>query len=87
MHVVSPQELGPTEIQRWRELQQQALSLQNPFLSPEFAMVVGRSRPQARVAVVADDGGQLAGFFAFEANRLGIAHPIGTGLSDSQGFV
>lgn len=87
VEVVSPLDLGPPEIERWRELQQQALTLQNPFLSAEFAVAVARSRPRARVAVVSDDANRVAGFFAFEADRLGIAQPIGTGLSDSQGFV
>ncbi|HYP45998.1 MAG TPA: GNAT family N-acetyltransferase [Propionibacteriaceae bacterium] len=87
VHVLRPQELGPAEVERWGELQQQSLTLQNPFLSAEFAMVVGRSRPRARVAVVSDDAHQLAGFFAFEADRFGFAHPIGAGISDSQGFV
>jgi hypothetical protein len=61
-------------------------SLANPFLSPEFAIAVGRFRPDARVAIL-EDGQSLVGFFPFEKRRLGLGVPIGGRLSGCQGVV
>jgi CelD/BcsL family acetyltransferase involved in cellulose biosynthesis len=84
--VIHPDELGPAEITAWRSIQRASPSLANPFLSPEFAMAVGRLRPTARVAVLSE--GQTAmGFFAFEQRRLGLGVPIGGWLSGCQGLV
>ncbi len=84
--VVRPSELGAAEIAVWHALQTTTASLANPFLSPEFAVAVGRSRPGARVAVLAD-GPEITGFFPFERRRLGVGVPIGAGLTDCQGLV
>jgi CelD/BcsL family acetyltransferase involved in cellulose biosynthesis len=70
-----PDELGPTEIAAWQAMQQATGSLANPFLSPEFALAVGRFRPGAQVAVLYD-GASIAGFFPFERRRLGVGVPI-----------
>jgi CelD/BcsL family acetyltransferase involved in cellulose biosynthesis len=61
-------------------------SLASPFLSPEFTVAVGRLRPGARVAVLAD-GPEIAGFFPFERRRLGVGVPIAAGLTDCQGLI
>jgi CelD/BcsL family acetyltransferase involved in cellulose biosynthesis len=84
--VVRPGELGPAEIAAWHAMQGQTPALGNPFLSPEFAIAVGRLRPAARVAVIAD-GGDITGFFAFERHALGAGVPIAWGLTDCQGLV
>jgi CelD/BcsL family acetyltransferase involved in cellulose biosynthesis len=84
--VVRPADLGSAEIDAWHAMQDQTESLANPFLCPEFAVVIGRSQPAARVAVLTDSSGPL-GFFPFERGRLGAAAPIGAGLSDCQGLV
>jgi CelD/BcsL family acetyltransferase involved in cellulose biosynthesis len=70
-----PDELGPTEIAAWQSMQRATASLANPFLSPEFALAVGRFRPAARVGVLYD-GPSIAGFFPFERRRLGAGVPI-----------
>jgi CelD/BcsL family acetyltransferase involved in cellulose biosynthesis len=70
-----PDELGPTEIAAWQSMQRATASLANPFLSPEFAIAVGRFRPAARVAVLYD-GPFIAGFFPFERRRFGAGVPI-----------
>jgi CelD/BcsL family acetyltransferase involved in cellulose biosynthesis len=70
-----PDELGSTEIAAWQSMQRTSPSLANPFLSPEFALAVGRFRPPARVAVLYD-GSSIAGFFPFERRRLGVGVPI-----------
>jgi CelD/BcsL family acetyltransferase involved in cellulose biosynthesis len=84
--VVRPDELTQTEIGAWHAMQEQSDELRNPFLCPEFAIAVGRSRPDGRVAVLTD-GSSLAGFFPFERGKLGVGRPIGAGLSDCQGLV
>ncbi len=61
-------------------------ALANPFLSPEFTVAVGRQRPGARVAVLAD-GPAITGFLPFERRRLGLGVPIAAGLTDCQGLI
>jgi hypothetical protein len=63
--VVHPDELGQSELARWRSIQRATPSLANPFLSPEFTVAVGRVRSRARVAVLFD-GPEIVGFFPFE---------------------
>jgi CelD/BcsL family acetyltransferase involved in cellulose biosynthesis len=63
-----------------------AQSLANPFLCPEFAVAVGRFRPDARVAVLTD-GPDIVGFFPFQRRRLGVGVPIGAGLNNCQGLI
>ncbi|HXS64354.1 MAG TPA: GNAT family N-acetyltransferase [Streptosporangiaceae bacterium] len=84
--VVRPDELGAGEVAAWHAMQDQGEEIRNPFLSPEFAQAAGQLVPSARVAVV-EEGGQPAGFFAFEVGRLGSARPVGAWLSDCQGLV
>lgn len=83
--VVRPEELGPGEVSAWHVMQLNA-ALGNPFLSPEFAVAVGRFRPGARVAVLSE-GPTVTGFFPFEKRKLGVGVPIGAGLTDCQGLV
>lgn len=84
--VVRPDDLGPSEASRWAGFQDSSPELQNPFLSLTFARLVGRSRPNARVAVVEADG-TIVAFLAFELapGRLGL--PIGDPMNNLQAFV
>jgi CelD/BcsL family acetyltransferase involved in cellulose biosynthesis len=84
--VVRPDELGPADIAAWHSMQRTTATLANPFMSPEFAVAVGRFRPAARVAVLTD-GPSIAGFFPFERQRLRVGVPIGGGLNYCQGLV
>jgi CelD/BcsL family acetyltransferase involved in cellulose biosynthesis len=84
--VVRPAELGPAEITRWRSFQGTIPLLANPFLSPDFAIAVGRRRPGARVAVLSD-GPDIIGFLPFERRGLGLGTPVAAGLTDLQGLV
>lgn len=84
--VVRPSELGRAEIAAWHSLQNKTACFANPFLSPEFTVAVGRLRPGARVAVLAD-GPDIVGFFPFERRGLGVGVPIGAGLTDCQGVI
>ena len=83
--VVHPNELGPAELTRWRQLHGHP-ELANPFLAPEFAVCVGRVRPGARVAVL-EEGPEVVGFFPYERGPFRVGRPIGAGLSDCQGLV
>jgi CelD/BcsL family acetyltransferase involved in cellulose biosynthesis len=85
IEVVRPGDLGEGDVAAWRAIQARA-GLDNPFLGPEFAQIVGRQRDDARVAVMLDDG-RPAGFFAYERRRLRVGKPIGAGLSDCQAVV
>ena len=84
--VVRPGELGPAEITRWRSFQDSTELLANPFLSPDFAIAVGRRRPGTWVAVLYD-GPDIVGFLPFERRRLGLGVPVAAGLTDLQGLV
>ena len=83
--VVHPGELGRPEIESWHAMQE-AAPLRHPFLSPEFAIAVGRRRPQSRVGILTDAGG-IVGFFPFEKRRLGLGVPISGWLSAYQGVI
>ena len=67
-------------------MQELTPSLGNPFLSPEFAISVGRYRPESRVAVLMSDQ-DAVGFFPFEKRRFGLGVPISGWLSACQGVV
>jgi CelD/BcsL family acetyltransferase involved in cellulose biosynthesis len=84
--VARPHELASSELDRWRDLQRSDQRLDNPFLSPEFTQVLGRARPNARVAVI-EAGRHDMGYFSYEHGRLGVGRPIGAGIGDCQGVV
>ena len=67
-------------------MQRATPSLANPFLSPEFAMAVGRFRPGARVAVLTE-GQSITGFFPFERRRLSTGAPICGWITACQGVI
>jgi CelD/BcsL family acetyltransferase involved in cellulose biosynthesis len=81
-----PDELGPAETAAWRAMQRATPSLANPFLSPEFAVAVGRLRPGARVAVLTE-GQSITGFFPFEKRRHGVGVPVCGWLTPCQGVI
>jgi CelD/BcsL family acetyltransferase involved in cellulose biosynthesis len=84
--VISPHELGASEIDAWRAMQRSTPALENPFLSPGFTLAAARIRPETRVAVL-EDARQILGFFPFERTRHRIARPVAPGVSDRQGIV
>jgi CelD/BcsL family acetyltransferase involved in cellulose biosynthesis len=84
--IVRPTELGAGELTAWRGMQTNSVGFDNPFLSPGFAVAVGRVRPSARVAVI-EDGGSVAGFFPFEIAGLRVGSAICARLSDAQAVV
>jgi CelD/BcsL family acetyltransferase involved in cellulose biosynthesis len=84
--VVTPGELGPGEISRWLQIQQEDAHLDSPFLSPHFAIAVGRVRDATRVAVLSD-AANIVGFLPFERGRMGFGGALAKGLSDVQAVV
>ncbi|MBE8476658.1 GNAT family N-acetyltransferase [Streptomyces justiciae] len=89
--VYRPGELSAADRAAWTSLQSKAHlqgspELANPFLSPEFALAVGRCRRGVRIAVVREDG-EPAAFFAFHRTATGVGRAVGLGVSDAQGLV
>ncbi|MBB5076571.1 GNAT family N-acetyltransferase [Nonomuraea endophytica] len=84
--VVRPGDLGETERSRWRELQKADPSLDNPFLSVEFALAMDRLRGYVRTAVV-EDAGEIVGFFPYERHHFGIGKPLGGFLTTCHGLI
>lgn len=84
--IVRPTELGAEELAAWRDVQRSNVDFDNAFLSPGFAVAVGRVRQSARVAILEDDR-TLAGFFPFEVERFRVGRPICARLSDAQAVV
>lgn len=83
--VLRPSELGPSEVDSWREMQRGQAHLDNPFLSPDFTLAMGEVSDRVRVAVLRDGDG-IAGFFPHE-ERSGIGAAVGAWVSLCQGVV
>ncbi|MFI9647081.1 GNAT family N-acetyltransferase [Streptomyces sp. NPDC052040] len=91
LRVYRPGELSAADRAAWTAFQSKAHlngspGLANPFLSPEFALAVGRSRHGVRIAAVYEDG-EPAAFFPFQRTAGGIGRAVGLGVSDCQGLV
>jgi CelD/BcsL family acetyltransferase involved in cellulose biosynthesis len=84
--LVKPADLGPAEVLAWHAMQRGTRSLLNPFLCPDFAIGVGKFRPDSRLAVLTE-GPEIAGFLPFERRGFGIGVPVGAGLSNCQGLI
>ncbi|HEY6275980.1 MAG TPA: GNAT family N-acetyltransferase [Streptosporangiaceae bacterium] len=84
--VVRPGDLGPEEARLWSGFQRAQPVMANPFLSLTFAQTVDRFRPNARVAVVEDDG-RVEAFLPFELAPGKVAVPIGYPMNDLQALV
>ncbi|GAA3490343.1 GNAT family N-acetyltransferase [Streptomyces cremeus] len=86
-----PGELSSADRAAWTALQAKAHlhgspELANPFLSPEFALALGRCRRGVRIAVVRE-GDEPVAFFAHQRSPAGVGRALGLGVSDSQGIV
>lgn len=89
--VYRPGELSGADRAAWTAFQSKAHlqgspSLANPFLSPEFALAVGRCRRGVRIAVVRERG-EPAAFLPFQRTAAGVGRAVGLGISDAQGLV
>lgn len=86
VEVVPASAVAPEVAEAWRLLQAPDATLRSPFFSPEFAAAVGRHRPESRVALI-EQGGRLAGVFAFHRKRWRVGAPIAGQMSDYHGLV
>jgi CelD/BcsL family acetyltransferase involved in cellulose biosynthesis len=89
IEVLSPQELSPSRMARWAELQATDIVLDSPFLSPAWARAVehaqGKSNHGFRVAVVSEAGRDVA-FLPMRTGPL-TAIPIGAPMCDYQALI
>ncbi len=83
--VVHPVELGPTEWSRWASFAP-GPALGSPFLSSEFARVIGEQRDDARVGII-DEGPTTRGYFAFQVDSDRVGRPIGATIADAQAVI
>ncbi|CAM5564321.1 cellulose biosynthesis protein CelD [Streptomyces spiroverticillatus] len=86
-----PGELTSADRAAWTAMQAKAHlhgspELANPFLSPEFALALGRCRRGVRIGVVREEG-EPAAFFAYQRSATGVGRALGLGVSDCQGIV
>lgn len=87
--VVRPQDLTPARLERWAALQASDITLDSPFLSPQWARAVervqGEGARNVRVAVLHRDGRDV-GFFPARVGSF-TAMPVGAPMCDYQGLV
>lgn len=78
---IHPSELGEAQAAQWRAHQRAGTF--SPYLTPEWAQVVGAARPAARVVIIND--GQ--GFFGAQRLSRFTAMGLGAPIADYQGVV
>ncbi len=83
LETIHPKELGQSDIALWRGHQAAQPALQSPYLTPDWAQIVGAARADARVCVI--DGGR--GFFAAQRLSRFAAMGLGAPIADYQGVV
>ncbi len=72
--------------QRWRDIQVMTPEFLTPLFGPDFACLVSRHRPDAKVAIgYLDD--QAIAFFAFHPTSKGYARAIGAPFCDYQAII
>lgn len=81
-----PSDLSETDISTWRMLCASRPEFASPLMGPDFALAVGKVRPDARVTVWRWPG-RTAGFLAYHRRPGSYARPIGAPLSDYHGLV
>lgn len=80
---IHPKEIGLTELNRWRAHQCANPNLASPYLTPEWAQIIGAARGDARVCVI----GGGAGFFSAQRLSPFAAMGVGAPIADCQGVV
>lgn len=78
-----PTELGSGEIAQWRAHQRENAALRSPYFAPDWAVIVGAARKDARVCVI-EDG---RGFFGAQRLSSFAAMGLGAPIADYQGVV
>jgi len=83
IEVIHPSELGSAEVSRWRALQAAEPGLASPYLTPDWARIVGAARQDARICVLNE--GQ--GYFPVQRVSRFAAMGLGAPIADYQGVV
>lgn len=83
LETIHPREIGDAEAALWRAHQAARPELGSPYLTPEWARIIGEARHDARVCVI--DGG--AGFLGVQRLSRFSAMGLGAPLADYQGVV
>lgn len=82
--IVHPGQLTVEDVESWRTLIEGHTDYHSPLLSPDFAILMGKTREDARVALFRDADG-LACVFAFFARPDRRGRPIGAPFADYSG--
>lgn len=83
LETIHPNELGPAEIDRWHALQRANPEMASPYLTPEWAQLIGAVRDDVRVCVIGDG----EGFFAAQLLSRFAGMGGGAPIADYQGVV
>jgi CelD/BcsL family acetyltransferase involved in cellulose biosynthesis len=83
IEVIHPSELGTAETARWRAYQDVDPALAGPYLTPDWAKLVGANRDDARICVV--EQGQA--FLGVQRQSRFAAMGLGAPIADYQGVV
>lgn len=81
-----PADLSSDDILAWRAIASAEPAFASPLLGPDFALAVGKVRPDARVAIWRREG-KAVGFLPHHLKTGGLARPIGAPLSDYHALV
>lgn len=84
---INPLVLADGDIAAWRRLIAADPALTSPYLTPDWARLVGGYRLEARVVVWRNDNGAAVGFLAVQGSNPHAAMPIGGPICDYQAVV
>ena len=83
LETIHPRELSAADAALWRAHQLADPALQSPYLTPDWAKLIGTVRDDARVCVIQDG----AGFFGAQRLSRFAAMGLGAPITDYQGVV
>tara|TARA_R100001086_G_scaffold244868_2_gene175123 strand:- start:3426 stop:4511 length:1086 start_codon:yes stop_codon:yes gene_type:complete len=86
VEAIEPLALGDSDIAAWHALQASDRTLASPYLTPDWARLVNRYRPDARVVVFRENGNPV-GFLPVQLSASSIALPLGGPLCDYQAII
>ncbi len=87
VETINPLDLADEDAAIWRSLLAADPALTSPYLTPDWARVVARHRPDARVVVWRHDDGRAAGFLIAQGEGGHSAMPAGGPVCDYQAVV
>ncbi len=81
LETIHPKELGEAQVEQWRGLL--APGADSPYLTPEWAQVIGEVRKDARIVLINDGDGFFGAQILSRFSAMGLGAPI----SDCQGVI